>query len=100
MQLTESHLRKHGWFLSITLDRSLPIGLDYSLLLSLKAVNNTIVTKINTTIDDIYVLFSLVESEGGCHVEESLHLTRACSPLTFTQPTKKKQKAQDMEVGR
>ena len=45
LQLTESHLRKHGWFLSITLDRSLPIGLDYSLL---KAVNNKIVT--NTTV--------------------------------------------------
>ena len=42
-----SSFRKCGWFLSITLDRSLPIGLDYSLLLSLKAVNNTIVTKID-----------------------------------------------------
>ena len=37
-------------------------------------------------------LFSLVEPEGGGHVEKSLHLARARSPLPLTQTTEKKHK--------
>ena len=34
----------------------------------------------------------LVEPERRGHVEESLHLSRACSPLALTQPTTEKKR--------
>ena len=63
-----SSFRKCGWFLSITLDRSLPIGLNS--LVESKGGHHYICNQDKYQLI-IYGLFSLVESEGGkqqdCH---------------------------------